>query len=192
MVTQLGMSDRLGPIRYGSGEQEIFLGRDFNSAPNYSDSTATAIDEEIHRIISECYAKAEKLLRENIDKLHFIAAFLAKYEVMDDVQFNRSMEAESPTEEEIAALADERKARRARENEEKARAAAEERARREKEEAERREHAHHAHHGPAGGPFNPFGDGMSIRVEPKSPEDEGEDGNEDGSEDGSESDGEES
>ena len=182
MVTQLGMSDRLGPINYGSGEQEIFLGRDFNSTPNYSDATATAIDEEIHRIISDCYAKAEKLLRENINKLHFIAGFLAKYEVMDGVQFEHTMKTDDPTVEEIAALADERKARRQKENEEKARAAEEERERRKKEEETR-----HRHRDPA----NPFDgvDPADFRVDPRSPEDKG-DENEDG-DGGSEADGNE-
>ena len=176
MVTELGMSDRLGPIKYGSGEQEIFLGRDFSSTPNYSDATATAIDEEIHRIISDCYAKAEKLLRENIGKLHFIAGFLTKYEIMDDVQFARAMELDEPTVEEIAALADERKARRDRENAERAKAAEEERARRKKEESE---HHHHPHQ--TGDPFNPFGEKINIRVEPTSPEDKDKDGEEEDS-----------
>ncbi len=168
MVTELGMSDRLGPIKYGTGQQEIFLGRDFSSTPNYSDATATAIDEEIHRIVSDCYDKAEKLLREHLDKLHFIAGFLMKYEIMDDHQFARAMEVENPTVEEIAALAEERKARREKENEEKARAAAEELERRKKEEAHRR-----FQHRPSGDPFNPFGERMDFRVEPRSPEDKG-------------------
>ena len=126
MVTQLGMSDKLGPITFGSGEQEIFLGRDFSSTPNYSDATATAIDNEIHAIISSCFERAEKLLSEHLDKLHFVAGFLTEYEVMDDVQFARAMELDDPSKEEIAALAEEKKRRRQDENDEHAAKRAEE------------------------------------------------------------------
>ena len=95
---------------------------------------------------------------------------------MDDVQFARAMELDEPTVEEIAALADERKARRDRENAERAKAAEEERARRKKEESE---HHHHPHQ--TGDPFNPFGEKINIRVEPTSPEDKDKDGEEEDS-----------
>ncbi|MBQ9693094.1 MAG: ATP-dependent zinc metalloprotease FtsH, partial [Clostridia bacterium] len=86
MVTRFGMSDKLGPLVFGSGhsDDEIFLGRDLNNQKNYSESTAAVIDEEIKRIVCEAYDKAEKLLTENMDKLHFIAEFLFKNEIMDE------------------------------------------------------------------------------------------------------------
>ena len=78
MVTRYGMSDVLGPIVYGSehNSDEVFLGRDFNTSRNYSEDTATLIDNEIKRLVETAYNTAMKLLNENIDKLHFIAAFL--------------------------------------------------------------------------------------------------------------------
>ncbi len=110
MVTELGMSE-LGPIRYGSshGSDEVFLGRDFSSAPDYSEITAAKIDTEIKKIIDEAYELAHKTLSDNIDKLHFVATFLVEYETMDDVQFKTAMESENPTLEAINALADEKR-----------------------------------------------------------------------------------
>ncbi len=93
MVMKLGMSDELGPILYGSqhSNDEVFLGRDFNSSKNYSEETAAKIDSEIKKIIMEAYARTEELLRANIDKLHFIAEFLVRNEVMEQAQFERAM-----------------------------------------------------------------------------------------------------
>ena len=134
MVTQLGMSEKLGPIVYGGGQTEVFLGRDFSSSPDYSDATAKEIDTEIHSIITSCFERAEKLLRENVDKMHFIAEFLVKYEIMDDVQFEEAMKREEPTIEEIAELGEEKRRRRAAENDELARRHEEERRKREERE----------------------------------------------------------
>jgi len=131
MVTQLGMSEKLGPIVYGGGQTEVFLGRDFSSSPDYSDATAKEIDLEIRSIITSCFERAEKLLRENVDKMHFVAEFLVKYEIMDDVQFEEAMKREEPTIEEIAALGEEKRRRRAAENDELARRHEEERRKRE-------------------------------------------------------------
>ena len=93
MVMKFGMSDALGPILYGSehSSDEVFLGRDFNNTKNYSEETAALIDSEIKRIIEEAYADTERILRENIDKLHFIAAYLVKNETMEEEQFERAM-----------------------------------------------------------------------------------------------------
>jgi len=95
IVTKYGMSENLGPIVYGSDHDgdEVFLGRDFSSTRNYSEDTASKIDAEIKRIIDEAYAKAEKILTENMDKLHFVAGFLFKNEIMDADQFETVMEA---------------------------------------------------------------------------------------------------
>ncbi len=112
MVMQYGMSEKLGPIAYGSehGQDEVFLGRDFNNTKNYSEETAALIDSEIKRIVTEAYELAEKLLRENIAKLHHIAEFLTKYETMDGEQFIRVMDsAELPDFEELEEMVSERR-----------------------------------------------------------------------------------
>ena len=117
MVMQLGMSD-LGPILYGSehSESEVFLGRDFSQSRNFSETVAARIDEEINKIITESYNEAKRLLTENIDKLHFVAKFLHKYEVMDSEQFRRAMEEDEVTFEELEEMVAERKRRSEAEN----------------------------------------------------------------------------
>ena len=139
MVTRYGMSDRLGPLVYGSehSSDEVFLGRDFNNQKNYSENTASAIDEEIKRIVCEAYDTAEKLLTENLDKLHFIASFLFKNEVMDEYQFEAVMSDSVSSIEELEDLSDKRKAQSRKENEDKAKRDAEEARRREEEERKR-------------------------------------------------------
>ncbi|MBE6704561.1 MAG: ATP-dependent metallopeptidase FtsH/Yme1/Tma family protein [Ruminococcaceae bacterium] len=117
MVTTYGMSDKLGPIVYGSGHEEVFLGRDFNSTPNYSEKVASVIDEEIRRIIDEAYTKATESIKANKDKVDRIADFLIKYETMTEEQFMAVMAGE-PTDEELVEIAEEkrRKSREATEN----------------------------------------------------------------------------
>ena len=107
MVTKYGMSDLLGPVLYGNSHtsDEVFLGRDFSSSPSYSGKTAALIDEEVRRIISECYQRCESILTEHIDKLHFVAEFLLKNESMDEEQFKAAMEMENPTIESIEDIA---------------------------------------------------------------------------------------
>ena len=111
MVTRYGMSDLLGTVLLGGdhSDAEVFLGRDFNSSKNYSDETAHMIDKEIKRIIDEGYATAKRILNENIDKLHFLAAYLAKYEVMDGEQFLYAMEHDDVTDEDLLAMLDKKK-----------------------------------------------------------------------------------
>ena len=87
MVTQYGMSEKLGPVLYGTGHGEVFLGRDFSSTPNYSEKIAALIDEETLRIVNSAYEKAISLLTEHMDKLHFVAQYLIENEVMDEEQF---------------------------------------------------------------------------------------------------------
>ena len=115
MVMELGMSEELGPVMYGSGESEVFLGRDFSSGRDYSEEVASKIDSEIHTIINDAYEKAKRLLRENIDKLHFIAEYLVKNEMMDGEQFKAVMEG-SPTFEDLDAMVAEKKKRSQEEN----------------------------------------------------------------------------
>jgi len=134
MVTQLGMSDVLGPRSFGTGHSEVFLGRDFSSAQDYSEEIAAKIDAEIHNIISEAYDRAKKLLSDNIDKLHFVSEFLLKNEVMDGEQFAAAMDG-NPTFEELEEMTEAKK-RRSREENEERRRLEKEKERREKEEAE--------------------------------------------------------
>ncbi len=119
MVMQYGMSEKLGPIVYGSSHQEIFLGRDFGTTPNYSDQVAAEIDSEVMRIVNEAFRKAEEILGAHMDKLKFVAEFLMKNEVMDDQQFERAMEEGEVTMEEIEAIRSTKDRKSRKENEEK-------------------------------------------------------------------------
>ena len=83
MVTRYGMSDRLGPIAYGSDRDEVFIGRELATSSGYSEDTASAIDSEIRRIVEEACSRCETILTREIDKLHSIAAYLLEYETMD-------------------------------------------------------------------------------------------------------------
>ena len=137
MVTQYGMSDKLGTVLYGSGRSEVFLGLDYGSSKDYSDATAATIDAEIQRIIGECYEDAKKILSEHVDKLHFVAQYLLKHESMDGDQFEAAMK-EGATEEDLDAIAAEKAEKSRRDNEERAareKAKAEEEARKAAEEA---------------------------------------------------------
>ncbi|MBQ6184054.1 MAG: ATP-dependent zinc metalloprotease FtsH [Clostridia bacterium] len=87
MVTQYGMSETLGPIVFGTGHDEVFLGKDFTSTRNYSEKVAAEIDDEVHSIVQKAYAQAEKILTENRDKLDFVAEYLVVNEIMDREQF---------------------------------------------------------------------------------------------------------
>ena len=140
MVTRYGMSDTLGPIVYGSehNSDEVFLGRDFNTSRNYSEDTATIIDNEIKRLVNTAYDKATELLTEHIDKLHFLASYLMKNEVMDEAQFNAAMDGD-PTIEELEAMRDEKHKKSDEENRVKAEENEAERLRREAEEKEKAE-----------------------------------------------------
>ncbi|MDZ5713808.1 ATP-dependent zinc metalloprotease FtsH [Jeotgalibacillus haloalkalitolerans] len=86
MVTEFGMSDKLGPLQFGQAQGQVFLGRDFNSEQNYSDQIAYDIDTEIQRIIKECYARAKTILTENREKLELIAETLLDIETLDAEQ----------------------------------------------------------------------------------------------------------
>ena len=96
MVTLFGMSDKLGPRRFGTDQNEVFLGRDFSSNSDYSEAIAAVIDEEIHAIIDEAYSKAKSLLLANIGKLHFISEYLLEHEDMDGDLFKTVMESDLP------------------------------------------------------------------------------------------------
>jgi cell division protease FtsH len=144
MITRYGMSDKLGTVLYGSehSASEVFLGRDFSSGKNYSEKTAAIIDEEIRALIGDAYTKCTEILTEHLDKLHFVAAFLLKNEIMDGDQFKAAMEGD-PTIEELEEMAEAKK-RQSREDNERKRRENEERERREAEERERLENERRA------------------------------------------------
>ncbi|MCR1826656.1 ATP-dependent zinc metalloprotease FtsH [Ectopseudomonas oleovorans] len=99
MVTKWGLSEKLGPLMYAEEEGEVFLGRSMGSqASNVSGETARQIDEEVRRIIDECYATAKKLLVENRDKLDAMAEALMKYETIDAEQIDDIMNGREPRE----------------------------------------------------------------------------------------------
>ena len=138
MVTRYGMSEKLGTVLYGSehSSDEVFLGRDFSSGKNYSEATAAEIDEEIRKIIADSYARCKEILQGHIDKLHFVAEYLFKYESMDEEQFAAAMEAENPTLEDILNIADEKRRKSEAENQ-----TAYEKKQKEEEEARKRAEA---------------------------------------------------
>ncbi len=118
MITQLGMSDVLGLRAFGNAHEEVFLGRDFSSSQDYSDETAAKIDAEIHAIITDAYNRAKQILTDNMDKLHFIAEFLIRNEIMDGEQFTAAMEG-TPTFEELEEMTQAKKRKSREENEER-------------------------------------------------------------------------
>ena len=89
MVTSYGMSDKIGPIDYGSEGGEIFLGRDFAAGKGYSEVKAAEIDDEIHRIIETAYHQCEKLLSEHMDAMTRVAEYLIRNETMDGETFKK-------------------------------------------------------------------------------------------------------
>ena len=88
MVTEYGMSEKLGPIQYDSSGHSIFIGRDFGQMKSYSEETAAIIDEEVKRIFDEAAALCEKLLLEHKDTLIAVAEYLLEHETMDGEEFN--------------------------------------------------------------------------------------------------------
>ena len=92
MVTKFGMSDKLGLVTYGHDDNEVFLGRDFSSTPNYSEKTAAVIDEEIEAVVMKQYAKALELLNGAMPKLHEVAKVLFDKEKISGDEFRAIME----------------------------------------------------------------------------------------------------
>lgn len=87
MVTKYGMSDKLGPITFGTGHDEVFLGKDYNSVRNYSENIAAQIDTEVEKIILDSYERCNKILTTHVDKLHLVAEYLIKNEKIDEQDF---------------------------------------------------------------------------------------------------------
>ena len=92
MVTKYGMSDSIGPVNYGGGDHEVFLGKDYGSIRNYSEATAAEIDAEVNRIITEAYSRCEQILKEHMDKLVELAEYLIEYEKIDGEDFEKLMQ----------------------------------------------------------------------------------------------------
>ena len=93
IVTKFGMSDKLGLVAYGNDNNEVFLGRDFSSTPNYSEKTAAIIDEEIESVVMTQYQRALTLLKDAMPKLHETAKILFEREKISGEEFRALMEA---------------------------------------------------------------------------------------------------
>lgn len=106
MVTTYAMTDKLGAMAYGDSSDEVFLGKDFTTKPNYSEEVASQIDHEIKIIVDEAYATARKLLQENIDRLHNVAKALMVYETLDSEQFKQAFDGKLLLEDPVVEKAD--------------------------------------------------------------------------------------
>ena len=99
MVTQWGLSEKMGPLLYDEVDEQVFLGRSAGQPhKSLSGETAKMIDEEVRRIIDECYDTARRLLEENSDKLHAMARALMLYETIDSDQIDDIMAGREPRE----------------------------------------------------------------------------------------------
>lgn len=96
MITQWGFSEKLGPLTYAEDEGEVFLGRSVTQTKHVSDDTAKIIDQEIKDLIAKNYQRAERLLKENRDKLELMAEALMKYETIDASQIDVIMQGNEP------------------------------------------------------------------------------------------------
>jgi cell division protease FtsH len=96
MVTRYGMTDELGPMVYAENEGEVFLGRSVTKQVNVSEETMQKVDKQIRRIIDEQYAIARKLIEDNQDKMHAMAAALLELETIDSDQIEDIMSGKPP------------------------------------------------------------------------------------------------
>ena len=87
MVTEYGMSEKLGMINYGGDNNEVFIGRDLAHTRTYSEEVASEIDSEVKRIIDECYAKAKRIILDHEDVLHSCCALLMEKEKIGQAEF---------------------------------------------------------------------------------------------------------
>ena len=95
MITKYGFSERLGPVVYGTSQEETFLGRDFGQGKGYSETTAAEIDSEMRDIIDEAYETCRRTLTEHIDQLHALAQALMEREKLNEKEFNAVMAGET-------------------------------------------------------------------------------------------------
>jgi cell division protease FtsH len=99
MVTQFGMSDKLGPLAYGDNEEEVFLGHSVTRTQNLSDETQKLVDQEIHAIVETGYANARRIIEENIEELHILAKGLLEYETLSGQELTDLLNGKPPTRE---------------------------------------------------------------------------------------------
>jgi cell division protease FtsH len=92
MVTEWGMSDKLGPLAFGTKEELVFLGRDLGEQRNYSEEVASEIDQEIHHLVDSAFMTAKQVLREREHVLRALAARLVEVETMDAAEMDRIIE----------------------------------------------------------------------------------------------------
>jgi cell division protease FtsH len=104
MITKYGMSEALGPVKYGTDNSEPFLGRDMGHVRDYSEETASEIDAELRKMIHNAYQKTEAILTEHMDKLHEVAKFLYLNEKMSGAEFAAVMEGATTTVETTATV----------------------------------------------------------------------------------------
>jgi len=97
MVTEWGMSKKMGPVTFGKKDEHIFIGREFAQPQEVSEKTLQMIDNEVHRIVHTAYETAHELLKQNVDKLHILAEQLLEQEVLDGAQIDEMLGFE-PTE----------------------------------------------------------------------------------------------
>ncbi|RKX39346.1 MAG: cell division protein FtsH, partial [Thermotogae bacterium] len=94
MVCELGMSDRLGPLAWGKNEQEVFLGKEITRLKNYSEEVASQIDEEVKRIVSECYERAKEILIKYRKQMEDIVEQLLEKETLEGEELRKILEEE--------------------------------------------------------------------------------------------------
>jgi cell division protease FtsH len=94
MVCEWGMSEKLGPLSYGSREEELFLGREITKHNKYSEKIAEEIDQEIRSIIMKCHNRAETILKDNIEILHKLASALLEHEILDGDEIDKIIKGE--------------------------------------------------------------------------------------------------
>ena len=98
MVTKFGFSDKVGLINYETDDDEVFLGRDLGHARTFSEETSLAIDQEVKRIVDECYSRAKAILEEHMEILHKCAALLIEKERINREEFEALFEQSDMTE----------------------------------------------------------------------------------------------
>ncbi|PKL02898.1 MAG: cell division protein FtsH, partial [Synergistetes bacterium HGW-Synergistetes-2] len=108
MVTEFGMSEKLGLVKLGHKHNEVFLGRDIGEERNYSDAIAYAIDQEVKAIIDSCYEKVRNILVENSEEMEKIAKTLLEKEIIEGKELNALLGLEIPEEEKVVGSEEER------------------------------------------------------------------------------------
>ncbi|MAH61279.1 MAG: ATP-dependent metalloprotease [Legionellales bacterium] len=96
LVERWGLNDKMGPINYSSGEQEVFLGKSMSNKRDIADSTCKEIDHEVRNLIEKNYKRAEKILKDNIKILHLMADALMKFETLNESQIATVMQGKMP------------------------------------------------------------------------------------------------